>query len=111
MPFLSPLKTRLTGIQIAGLALLISLGANSGARAATTANDGFDPNANSIVNSIALQPDGKILMGGYFTQLHPIGQPGSGNAYIARLNHDGTVDTTFTAGTDNVVRTLVLQPN
>jgi uncharacterized delta-60 repeat protein len=111
MPFLSPLKTRLTGIQSAGLALLISIGANSGARAATTANDGFDPNANSIVNTIALQPDGKILMGGYFTQLHPPGQPVSGNAYVGRLNHDGTVDTSFTAGADNVVRTLVLQPN
>ncbi len=111
MPFLSPPKTRLTGIRIAGLALLISLGAGSGARAATTANDGFDPNANSIVNTIQLQPDGKILMGGYFTQLHPEGQAVIGRSYIGRLNHDGTVDTTFAAGTDNVVRTMLLQPN
>ena len=111
MPFLSPLKTRLTGLRIAGLALTAFLGAISSARAALTANDGFDPNANSNVNAIALQPDGKILMGGYFTQLHPLGGPGSTNNYIARLNADGSVDTGFTAGTDNVVRTLVLQPN
>src|SRR5665213_574459 len=111
MPFLSPLKTRLTVLRIAGLALAASLGAISSAKAALTANDGFDPNANSNVNAIALQPDGKILMGGYFTQLHPLGGPVSGNAYIARLNHDGSVDTGFTAGTDNVVRTVVLQPN
>jgi uncharacterized delta-60 repeat protein len=87
------------------------MGAISGAQAVTTANDGFDPNANSIVNTIALQPDGKILMGGYFTQLHPLGNPVTGAGYIARLNHDGTVDTSFTAGADNVVRTMVLQPN
>src|SRR5580658_962517 len=111
MPFLSPPKTRPTGLRIAGTALLISMGAISGAQAVTTANDGFDPNANSIVNTIALQPDGKILMGGYFTQLHPLGNPVTGAGYIARLNHDGTVDTSFTAGADNVVRTMVLQPN
>ena len=111
MPFLSPLKTRLTGIQFAGLALLISMGAVSGARGATTANDGFDSNANSIVNTIALQPDGKILMGGYFTQLHPLGGAVIGAGYIARVNHDGSVDTSFTPSANNVVRTLVLQPN
>lgn len=31
--------------------------------------DGFDPNANGIVRSIAVQPDGKILIGGAFTTL------------------------------------------
>jgi uncharacterized delta-60 repeat protein len=50
-------------------------------------------------------------MGGYFTQLHPLGNGVSGNGYIARLNHDGTVDTSFTASANNVVRTMVLQPN
>src|SRR3989440_5005748 len=29
----------------------------------------FDPNANSVVRSIALQPDGKILVGGNFTNI------------------------------------------
>jgi uncharacterized delta-60 repeat protein len=87
------------------------MGAISGARAATTANDGFDPNANSIVNTLALQPDGKILMGGYFTQLDPQGTGALSAGYIARINHDGTADTSFTASTNNVVRTMLLQPN
>jgi uncharacterized delta-60 repeat protein len=90
---------------------MASLGAISGAKAAVTANDGFDPNANGIVNSIALQPDGKILMGGYFTQLHPAGNAVSTNAHIARLNHDGTVDASFSPQTNNTVSTVVLQPN
>lgn len=47
-------------------------------------------NLNGSVHAIALQPDGKILIGGSFTS------PKSG---IARLNSDGTVDTTFNPGT------------
>jgi uncharacterized delta-60 repeat protein len=90
---------------------MASLGSISGAKAATTANDGFDPNANSNVNAIVLQPDGKILMGGYFTQLQPFGNSISGNAYIARLNHDGTVDTSFNPQAGDVVNTITLQPN
>ncbi len=111
MPFLSTPKTRATGLRFAGLVLMASLGAINGARAAVSANDGFDPNANGDVNAVVIQPDGKILMGGYFTQLHPFGNPTSGNAYIARLNHDGTVDGSFSPQANNVVRTLTLQPN
>jgi uncharacterized delta-60 repeat protein len=111
MPFLSTPKTRPTGFRSAGLALIACLGVIPGARAASTAIDGFDPNANGIVNAVAIQPDGKILMGGYFTQLHPFGQAITGSSYIGRLNHDGTVDTSFSPQANNVVRTVVLQPN
>ena len=40
----------------------------------------FDPDADSIVHSIALQPDGKIVVGGYFAAIG--GQPRN---RIARL--------------------------
>ncbi len=43
-----------------------------------------------IVNTMALQPDGKVLVGGYFTGVN--GVPVSG---IARLYSDGTLDTDF----------------
>jgi hypothetical protein len=33
-----------------------------------SALDGFDPNANDLVSSIAVQADGKILVGDYFTR-------------------------------------------
>jgi uncharacterized delta-60 repeat protein len=111
MPFLSSPRTRHSGIQFAGLALLAFLGVASDARASTQPVDGFDPSANGIVNTIVVQPDAKILIGGYFTQLHPFGGQVSGNGYIARLNHDGSVDSGFSPNANGVVRTIVLQPN
>ena len=50
-------------------------------------------------------------MGGYFTQLHPYGLPVSGHGYIARLNHDGSPDGTFSPNANGVVRVMALQPN
>jgi uncharacterized delta-60 repeat protein len=87
------------------------LGASLTARSATQPNDGYDPNANGIVNTLQLQPDGKILMGGYFTQLHPFGSDVTGRNYLARLNPDGTVDMGFSPSANGVVRQMVLQSN
>jgi uncharacterized delta-60 repeat protein len=50
---------------------------------------------NRKVNSIVLQPDGTIIIGGSFTTYN--GATASG---IVRLNTDGTKDTSFTASTD-----------
>ncbi len=63
--------------------------------------------ANSGVNTITLQPDGKILIGGYFTKYNNT----TANR-IARLNADGTLDTTFTTGTgvNGYIETTTLQP-
>jgi hypothetical protein len=52
------------------------------------------PQPGGEVRSIALQPDGKILIAGSFAQV--AGQPRKG---LARLNIDGTLDTTFNVGT------------
>lgn len=49
---------------------------------------------NDEVTCLALQPDGKVVVGGAFTTL--AGAPLSG---IGRLNDDGSVDTTFDPGT------------
>ncbi len=111
MPFLSSPRTRPSGTQFAGLALLVSLGATPCLRASTVPIDGFDPSPNGIVNTILIQPDSKVLMGGYFTQLHPYGLPVSGHGYIARLNHDGSPDATFSPNANGVVRVMALQPN
>ena len=70
----------------------------------------FDPGtgANSIIEAMALQSDGKILIGGYFTTYD-----GTVRSYIARLNANGSLDTTFDPGTGaaNYVRTIVIQPD
>ena len=47
----------------------------------------------SYVNSVVVQADGKILVGGGFTSIG--GQPRN---RVARLNPDGTLDTTFNPG-------------
>lgn len=49
-----------------------------------SAIDGFDPNANGVVWSIALQSDGKILVGGKFTSIG-----GQARNRIARVTKKG----------------------
>jgi uncharacterized delta-60 repeat protein len=72
----------------------------------TTFNPGTG--ANSSVTTLALQPDGKVLIGGFFTSYN-----GTPCNYIARLNADGSLDTTFNIGTgaDGTVHSLALQPD
>lgn len=64
--------------------------------------------ANDVINAMALQPDGKIIIGGNFTAFNGANRHG-----IARLNSDGSVDTTFNPGTgaDGQVLALALQAN
>jgi uncharacterized delta-60 repeat protein len=68
-----------------------------------SALDGFDPNANGGVRAIAVQPDGKILLGGDFTTLAPNGGATVSRNYIARLNPDGTLDAAFNPSADGSV--------
>ena len=49
--------------------------------------------ANDFIAALAFQPDGKILIGGNFTAFN-----GVNRHHIARLNSDGTLDTTFNPG-------------
>jgi len=62
----------------------------------------------SSVESLALQSDGKVLIGGDFTDYNGISRNG-----IARLNADGSLDATFNPGTgaDNTIQSLALQPD
>jgi len=63
---------------------------------------GFD----NVVNAIAIQPDGKIVVGGGFLSYN-----GQSINSLARLNSDGTLDNTFTVGTgpNSNIRTIALQ--
>ena len=54
------------------------------------ANDGFDPNANNRVDLVGVQPDGKVVVAGIFGVVG-----GTNQAGLARLNPDGSVDTSF----------------
>jgi uncharacterized delta-60 repeat protein len=78
---------------------------------AQTVDPGFNPGADQIVWSMAVQPDGRIIVGGGFTHLGG----GTGTAtvrnHIGRLNADGTVDPTFNPGTNSIVQAVAVQPD
>jgi uncharacterized delta-60 repeat protein len=64
----------------------------------------FDPGADNNVVAIAVQPDGKILVGGFFTML-----AGVTRNHIGRLNSNGSLDMSFDPGANGVVNSIVLQ--
>jgi uncharacterized delta-60 repeat protein len=66
--------------------------------------DSFNPGANGNIYCTAVQTDGKILVGGYFTTLG-----GQSRTYIGRLNADGTLDTNFNPGANSMVYSLAVQ--
>jgi uncharacterized delta-60 repeat protein len=71
----------------------------------------FNPGANNSVGELAMQPDGKILVGGAFTMLGGGGSGTTARNRIGRLHIDGSLDTSFDAGADNIVRALAVQPD
>ena len=76
-----------------------------------TVDPSFDPGlgANGSVATLAVQADGKVVIGGSFTRIDQ-----SARSYIARLNPDGSLDSTFGSsgsGPDSAVLSLVLQPD
>jgi uncharacterized delta-60 repeat protein len=74
-----------------------------------TFDTSFRPTMESIsfVNTIALQANGKILIGGFFGYFIN----GRIQAYIGRLNADGSIDDSFNLGTDGEVFALQIQPD
>jgi uncharacterized delta-60 repeat protein len=72
-----------------------------------TLDSGFNPGSGGTfpyVDSLALQADGRILVGGFFTTLG-----GQTRNRIARLNADGTLDAGFNPGANGGVLSLALQ--
>ena len=76
-----------------------------------TLDTSFNPGANAEVTTVALQPDGKILVGGSFTTLGGGGTGTIARNRIARLNPNGTLDTTFDPGANDRISTIALQPD
>jgi len=70
----------------------------------------FDPGpgANGAIRAITMQADGRLLIGGFFTQVIS-----TNRNRIARLNVDGTLDGSFNpgAGADNPVYAITTQPD
>jgi uncharacterized delta-60 repeat protein len=71
-----------------------------------TLDTAFNPNANNDVDTIAIQADGKILVGGKFLNIG-----GQTRHYIARLDATTGQADSFTANTNSNVIALAVQPD
>ena len=93
--------TTVNGTTMGRVARLTDLGA---------LDDAFQPGAgaNEWVAVVALEPGGKIYVAGGFTEIDGIALN-----RLARLNSDGSVDTSinFGAGANDFINTLVVQPD
>lgn len=65
----------------------------------------FNSDANAPITSVALQSDGKIIVGCYPDAF------AAAPRTVVRLNDDGSVDTAFNAAPDAVVQAVALQPD
>ncbi|MDH4063418.1 MAG: hypothetical protein OEW19_03385, partial [Acidobacteriota bacterium] len=70
----------------------------------------FDPGANGNVTTLAIQPDGRILVAGDFTLLGG-GTGSTPRNGLGRLQPDGSIDPTFDPAAGRPVRLLVPQPD
>lgn len=91
--------TRFNGTAIAGVCRLLPNGSLD-----TTFNPGAGPN--NIVQAVALQADGKIVVGGVFARFD-----GVNKSQLARLLPNGSLDTAFTNGATGDVRRVIVQPD
>ncbi|MFA5265886.1 MAG: putative Ig domain-containing protein, partial [Opitutaceae bacterium] len=67
-----------------------------------TLDTGFDPGLNGEVYSMAIQSDGKVVVGGGFTTIAPNAATTATTKYfLARLKTDGTLDTDFAVDPPN----------
>lgn len=87
---------------------LVRLNSNSTLDTSFVTNNGTG--ANNTIESLAIQSDGKIVVGGPFTTWN-----GTTVNRIVRLNSDGTMDTAFTTNTINganaAITSVVIQPD
>lgn len=70
-------------------------------------SNGFTPTLDGAVHAVVAQPDGKLLIGGAFQLVN-----GSTRRRVARLNADGTLDTSFVPANipDGIVFAIEVDP-
>lgn len=69
---------------------LVSMALLSGSAGAQVVHDGFDPGANAVVRVIEQMRDGRLLLGGDFTQAG-----GLSRTHLARVDNTGAVESGF----------------
>lgn len=96
--------TRWALLPVAMVVCLWAIVLSWGSAIAQSARDGFDPGADGNVRTLAVQPDGKLLIGGEFTLIGA-----SARNRLARLEAGGGLDTTFNPNLSGPVYTLAVQ--
>ncbi len=87
---------------------VVRLNPNGSVDSGFTVGTGVDTNQGESVATVALQPDGRLLVGGYFSSFN--GQPADG---LVRLNSNGSLDTSFAPSSlsNGFIDGVVLQPD
>ena len=105
-------ESKRSATHICALSLLLLIGTlgNNSSAAPGDVDLSLDPGSgvNGGVKAMALQPDGKLIVGGSFTTVR-----GLARQSIARLNPDGSGEPTFDAGTnaDQYISAIAVQSN
>src|SRR5258705_433059 len=102
--------TAVLSLAIAGLLIYVDRSRAAGGDIDTTFNAG-GAGANFFLRAVAVQPDGKIVIGGFFTSYNG---DAAASDIVMRLTADGTSDTTFNAGGAGAnfpVTAVALQPD
>jgi uncharacterized delta-60 repeat protein len=86
--------------------LLAALAALASEVRAQTVVEAFDPNTNGTVRALAVQADGRVLLGGHFTTVQ-----GQNRNYLARVGPTGTLDLSFNPNPTGPVYAIVAQPD
>lgn len=87
------LSTRRTACSLTVGAICAGLLALPAPAAAQVFDPAFNATTNGAVHAIAVQADGKVVIGGTFTQVNAVT-----HGRLARLNADGSLDATFATG-------------
>jgi uncharacterized repeat protein (TIGR02059 family)/uncharacterized delta-60 repeat protein len=99
------LFTTLNGVDVPDYLIRLNADGTEDTTFSASLGAGFD----GQIQTISIQSDGKILVGGQFTTLNSVNVPD----YLIRLNANGTVDTTFSAslgtGFDGSILTTSIQ--
>ena len=101
-----------TSLQPSGTGVVTTRNRIARLNANGTVDSEFDPNANNAVASLAVQRDGKIILGGSFSTLQPPGNENSATRNrLARLNANGTLDSEFYPNFGGNVVAIALAPD
>ena len=83
----------------------------SGSTSTALVDTTFNPSTNGQVNAIAIEANGQIILGGLFSFLNFTYPTALGIQNLARVNTDGSVDTTWEPNPSAAVYAIILQPS